>query len=380
VLLTIRQPSEDASPDQQRLDDGPPGDPGLISASPLLPLPQTPTTPAPDADDEPQMVNSPTNTVTEFFVVRDRGAAPVDPGNSLTDADFEAGPLPQRSYWPASLDIGDNQPPEFEDLQDQTINAGETLELLLKPIDPDGGLPGMFEGSLPDGARLDDNFDGTKTLIWRPLQPDVGILEFTITAVDPVEPLLRSERIVRIKTVLPADVSGIENLPPVVNQVRPHTVRVNDPVVIPIKGADPNGTIPELTLENAPAGSSFVEHYREPAIHILKFTPRETGLITISVTATDADDPTLTDSRDILINVRPESDFIREGSRLRQLANARDILFGFAALNGFYQRADGALYADIGGEEFNIVSTENSLKWDLTNPLPGHFQWASTGT
>jgi len=66
----------------------------------------------------------------------------------------------------------------------------------------------------------------------------------------------------------------------------------------------------------------------------------------------------------------------RPGARLRELAATRDLLIGYAALLKFYEQPDGAVYADIAAEEFNLVTTENSLKWDRLNPLPGMFRWA----
>lgn len=352
-------------------------EPGNAIDPSLEPLPSPPLTAAPDADDEPRRVTTPTTTVTRFFLVQDPAVDIKDPADQLTNADFEAGPLPARTYWPAGLDIGDNQPPYFAGLDDQQVYAGETLDVVLRPVDPDGGLPGMFPNALPVGARYIDNLNGTRTLRWRPLQPDVGILEFTITAVDPEEPGLRTERTIRIKVDMPSDPSGIVNLPPGINMVRPHTVRVNDPVVIEIKGTDPNGTVPKLEIPNQPPGATLVPHYRYPGISVLQFRPQAAGTLELEVIATDVDAPYDTAHKTISIDVRPADDFLRDGSRLRQLASQRDLLFGFAALQNFYHRPDGALYADIGAQEFNFVSSENSLKWDLINPLPGRFQWAS---
>lgn len=342
-------------------------------------LPQPPLTPAPDNSSEPQRINDPVSTVTEFFLVRDPPGdyEDVDP-TALTDEDFAAGPLPPVFFTPESVDPASNQAPRFVDLEDQVVLAGNTMELLLKPVDPDGGFAGMFPGTLPVGSNYIDNLDGTRTLRWRPLQPDVGITEFTITAVDPVVPMYRTERTIRIKVELPADTSTIVNLPPTINGVRPHTVRVNDPVVIEIKGADANGTIPDLEVSNLPAGATFIEHYNEPAIRVLRFIPQATGEITIDVTARDEIDPELTGQRTITIDVLADAEFIRPGSRLRSLATPRDFLIGYASLQRYYHRPDGAIYADIAAEEFNFVTTENTLKWSLINPVPGSYRWAGT--
>ncbi len=342
----------------------------------LSPLPNPPLTAAPADDSEPIRALGPLSTVSEFFLVRNPTRILEDTYGTLTDADFDAGPLPAVISTPAHVDPTTNSAPYFDNLTDVEVFAGEELHVRFRPLDADGGIPGLFPAAIPAGARYDDNFDGTRSLIWRPLQPHIGIREFTITATDPVEPFYRTERTIRIKVKPPADPSDIINLPPVVNQIREHTLRVNDPVVVYIKVDDPNGTIPSLEILNQPAGATLVPHYAFPRISILRFVPRVTGAVSLNLLARDADDPTLTSSRVVTFEVLDEADFIRPGARLRELAAARDLLIGYASLLGFYERPDGAVYADIAAEEFNFVSTENSLKWDLLNPLPGQYQWA----
>ena len=314
----------------------------------------------------------------EFFVVQ-------DPDRDLDDPDDEISE--ERSSWPGHCrqscrprrdwTPAVNAAPAFVDLTDQTIEAGQELALLLQPVDPDGGIPGMFPGAIPPGARYVDNLDGTRTLLWRPLQPDVGIREFTITAIDAEEPAYRVARTVRIKVILPADLSSIENLPPAVNRVRQHTVRVDDPVVMEIKGTDPNGTAPVLTIENQPAGARFTPHYKDAGVYVLSFVPTSPGMLSFTINATDAIDSRLDATREIVVDVLPAADFERAGERLRTLAVPHGLLLGYASLQGFYTRPDGALYGDIAGEEFDFVTTENDLKWSLVNPLPGKYRWAS---
>ena len=81
--------------------------------------------------------------------------------------------------------LGDaNQPPFFSDLSDQTLNVDEPWELRLQPVDVDGGAAGILVSTLPPGAELADNGDGTRSLKWTPLFSDVGTYELTITAFD----------------------------------------------------------------------------------------------------------------------------------------------------------------------------------------------------
>ncbi|MBX2839791.1 MAG: endo-1,4-beta-xylanase [Gammaproteobacteria bacterium] len=354
-------------------------DSGFGSAEPLAPLPDPPLTQSPDQSNEPEPVVGAVSTITSYFLVRDpSGTVPEDTFGEITDTDFAQGPLPPVIFTPDHVDPTTNAAPYFDALEDQQLFAGETLQLLLRPLDPDGGIPGMFPESIPEGASYIDNFNGTRTLIWQPLQPDVGILEFTITAVDPVEPLYRTQRTVRIKVDLPADQSGIPNIAPTVNAVRTHTVRVGDPVVVELKGEDRNGTIPSLSVTNTPSGSTFEPHYNEEKISVLRFIPETTETITLNVVATDAVNPALTGTGTVTLEVLPRSSFERAGLRLRNIAGSRDLRIGFASLQEYYYRPDGALYSEIAEDEFNMVTTENTLKWDYLNPVPGYWRWAAT--
>lgn len=344
----------------------------------LAPLPEPPLTPAPTASSEPVVAEPFISTPSDYIVVRDQEAIPIDTADELTDADFEQGLLPAVISVPTGLDTSGNEPPYFVDIDNAEVFAGQDLAVLFDPDDADGGLPGMFPHSLPEGVSFNDNFDGTKTLRWRPLEPDIGVHEVTITATDPEVPLYRSSQTIRIRVNLPSDLSTIRNLPPAIDRIKEHTVRVNDPVVAYIKVTDPNGTIPELEILNPPAGYTLTPHYLEEAISILHFIPDAPGTISLDLRAIDAVDPSLTGSQTVTFQVLPASDFIRPGARLRELADARDMLVGYAVLQSYYERPDGAIYADIAGEEFNIVSTENSMKFDFINPLPGKFRWAAT--
>ena len=375
-------PSPGPSPGPSPEPDDAPGDgPGTATgadAGPLGPLPFPPLTPPPGASSEPVLETDPVSALGSVFLVRDPQGRIVDtdaPG--VTDADFEAGPLPAVVTVLNGADVTGNTPPDFAGLDDVEAFAGELVEVLLRPVDPDGGLAGMYPERLPAGSEYRDNLDGTRTLRWRPLQPDVGIEEFTMVAVDPVEPALRTARTVRIRVRLPADQSGIPNLPPGINRVRDHVARVGDPVVVRLKGTDPNGTTPELGVENPPPGATFVAHPTEPGMRVLRFVPSVPGTLVLRVVATDVENRSLVARTTVTIDVREPEAFERPGERLRDLAPAAGVRMGYAALQGFYHRPDGALYADVAAAEYDFVTTENQLKPDLVNPLPGVYRFAA---
>ncbi len=336
-------------------------------------------TAGPGADDQPIAEAPAFNTASGFVVVREPGPRlPVEATVEYTDADFDAGLPAIVLQVPDGFDTTTNLPPNFDNLQNVSVMAGELVEVVYRPVDPEGELPGMFPEELLQGSSFDDNFDGTKTFRWRPLQMDVGINAFTVTALDPANDSYRASQTIFIKVELPDDPSTIPNVAPMLDEFRPHTVRVNDPVVIELKGIDLNGDTPILEIPDLPVGGSFNQHPRFAEIYVLKFVPTTTGTLTIDVVARDSIDSALTAEESISISVLAASAFTTTGQPLRALAEVRDLRIGFAALQSFYHRPDGAIYADIAEREFNFVTPENSMKMDQINPEPGRFQFAAT--
>ena len=58
------------------------------------------------------------------------------------------------------------------------------VEIVYLPQDLDGLRPGMFPEKLPQGASFDDNFNGSRTFRWQPLQADVGMTRYAVTVID----------------------------------------------------------------------------------------------------------------------------------------------------------------------------------------------------
>lgn len=335
---------------------------------------------APQPGNEPVAELAEFNTATTFTVLREPGPRlPVEaPIEQFTDADFENGLPAAIIQVPADVDTAVNQPPFFANLANIDVVAGEELEVVYLPQDPEGVLPGMFPEKLPQGASFPDNFNGSKTFRWQPLQMDVGITRFTVTAVDPANKLYRVSQPILIRVTVPDDPSTIPNVAPMLDTLREHTVRINDPVVIELKGIDLNGDVPTLEIPQLPAGATFNRDPRFEEIYVLKFVPTVAGEFLINVVARDSIDTSLTKTDTVSITVLERDAFERPGQALRTLAAQRNVKIGFAALQSFYHRPDGGIYADTAAREFNIVTPENSMKMDYINPEPGRYQFAAT--
>ena len=204
------QPVNDP-PQQPAPEPAPESDPGAEADPPADPAP---------ADDE--------SALPEYTLYFDD----VDP--SLLPLTLQ--PLEPTFSIPAGVS-GDNEPPYFTDLQDTIVYAGQELNLVLAPKDSSGRVPGLFTSALPPASEYIDNFNGTRTIRWRPLQPDVGVTTVTVTAVDPDVPLLRTHQSIRIQVLMPDDASTIPNYPPTINGIQESIVRAGDTVIMHIRSS-----------------------------------------------------------------------------------------------------------------------------------------------
>lgn len=359
------------------------GDPGSDDETPvvLAPLPNPPLTEGPSEDDEPVPFDAVFHTITQFQALRDTGPRPeTEVVVEFTESEFDAGlPEPQLTV-PNEVDPATNAPPFFEDLENVRIEAGQMLALRFVPRDPDGGLPGMFPGRIPEGATFDDNLDGTRTLNWQPLQGDIGITSFTAVAIDTEVSTYRSAQSVLIAVDEPSNPADVPNVAPGIRPVSSYTVRVGDPVSIFLVGIDRNGTVPDIELLDPPSGAILTPDARTPEWQILQVIPETAGTLILDVQTRDADDPMLTGLDQITLEVLEADAFERPGERLRNAVAGSSLLFGSAISPVFYVQADGGIYESIAGSEFGLLSPESSMKWSAINPLPGKFEWADMDT
>jgi endo-1,4-beta-xylanase len=68
------------------------------------------------------------------------------------------------------------------------------------------------------------------------------------------------------------------------------------------------------------------------------------------------------------------------GQRLRTLAAADGVLFGYASVNNFDTMADSAIYRQTAIEEFNVLTPENALKFDAVHPQQTTFTFGAADT
>jgi endo-1,4-beta-xylanase len=270
-----------------------------------------------------------------------------------------------------------NRAPFVPGIEDQFIEAGPLWEFVVAPTDPDGDTPGLLITGLPVGMQSVDNFDGTRSLLWSPLQPDVGVYSLRILVIDAMDSNVTTEHTVTLEVRLPDDLSLIPNHPPTIDAIDDYVVSQGDSFTLRVKAVDANGTVPNLTLETELAGATFEEHPNEPRMRLLRWTLPEdfTGIQTFDFRAEDADDASMVATATARLEVRDASAFELPGERLRTLAAARGLELGYASLVEISEQPDAAVYERIAGAEFTMVTAENSMKWGYINPEPGRWRY-----
>ncbi len=282
-------------------------------------------------------------------------------------------PISERLELPES----GNRAPFVPGIEDQFIVAGPLWEFVVAPIDPDGETPGLLITGLPEGMQSVDNFDGTRSLLWSPLQPDVGVYSIRILVIDAIDSSVTTEHTITIEVRLPEDLTLIPNHPPTIDAIDDYVVSQGDSFTLRVKAVDANGTVPSLTLETELAGATFEEHPNEPRMRLLRWTLPDdfTGIQTFDFRAEDADDPSMVATATAHLEVRDASAFVLPGERLRTLADAHGLELGYASLVEISEQPDAAVYERIAGAEFNMVTAENSMKWGYINPEPDRWRY-----
>ncbi|MGQ7843063.1 sialate O-acetylesterase [Granulosicoccus sp. 3-233] len=144
--------------------------------------------------------------------------------------------------------LGDaNQPPFFSDLDDQYLSVGEDWELVLRPVDIDGGAAGILISSPPEGVQFVDNRNGSRSLKWRPTVDDIGSHDITITAFDLQDTDLRTSQSIRLI------VSGDE--PPT---AAPFSLSIAPAAHELVEGSDTGVSVP-LTLNRDPGFEQAID-------------------------------------------------------------------------------------------------------------------------
>lgn len=192
----------------------------------------------------------------------------------------------------------ENSPPVFASLDDVNASVGELLELLVIPLDPDGGVPGVYIENAPAESTFDDNFNGTRTFRWRPSV--AGTVELTFVANNPNDPSITTS-----KTIVITISGESDNQPPFIDMLADASVAVGQTLSVRVTPIDPEGIVPGVYIENPPANSTFDDN--NDGTRTFSWTPMvgDVGMVAINFVATDAEDFDLSTVQTLIVTVTP---------------------------------------------------------------------------
>ncbi|PWB68849.1 hypothetical protein C3F09_10930, partial [candidate division GN15 bacterium] len=184
-----------------------------------------------------------------------------------------------------------NQAPVLAAIGPRSTTEAVRLTFTISATDPDGTIPSFSTSTLPTGASLLDNLNGTATFDWTPTYIQSGSYNIVFRATDGA---LTDTEIVAI-TVVDAG-----NQPPVLANIGPRSVFENRILNIAVSASDPDATVPVLSTSALPSGAVFVDNH--DGTGALTWTPSFTQAASYVVTFR-ASDGTLVDSETVVITV-----------------------------------------------------------------------------
>ncbi len=177
-----------------------------------------------------------------------------------------------------------NLPPEITSIGNQTVDEGQSLQLILIASDPDGDNLTYSATGVPEGAEFDP---ATQTFNWIPNYNRAGSYTVTFRVSDGSLTVSR-DVVITVKQV---------NLLPEMVSIGNQTVNEGQSLQFTVSAADPDGNILTYSATGVPEGASF-----DPTTQTFSWTPNynQAGTFTVNFQVSDG---SLTVSQDVLINV-----------------------------------------------------------------------------
>jgi hypothetical protein len=243
-------------------------------------------------------ITGPTWNLNRFYSTTTSDPTPTTAPTPAPAPELAPEPTPEPAPEPEST----NLVPVLPDIPDQTVRTGDTLNLLVIPQDPEGFAPNLYLLQAPDGVLFNDNRDGSRTLTWQPSELDAGQYDVIVVAQDALDNSLTTERLIRIDVVNSVP-STTSNSTPVIDVIDAATTTIGQQIDVLVNPTDPDGIVPSVYLENAPADALFVDNLN--GTRTLRWTPgpESIGIHEIRAVAQDGIDPTLTTTRTFTITV-----------------------------------------------------------------------------
>jgi PKD repeat protein len=146
---------------------------------------------------------------------------------------------------------GANRPPVLDPIGYKMVNEGSSLQFRVHATDPDGSTPQLYTSQpLPDNAAFVDSGNGAGSFTFAPDYTQSGIYEITFYATD--GDLEDNEQVL-------VQVVEAGNQAPVMDPIGPQSLVEGDTLIFLVNAIDPDGNIPELTVDSLPIGAFFTD-------------------------------------------------------------------------------------------------------------------------
>ncbi|MGH8015390.1 MAG: putative Ig domain-containing protein, partial [Candidatus Zixiibacteriota bacterium] len=216
-----------------------------------------------------------------------------------------------------------NLPPVLATIGNRSVNENSNLNFNISANDPDGTIPTFTSSTLPTGATLTNNGNGTATFNWTPNFTQSGVYNVTFRATDGA---LVDTEIVQIT------VNNV-NQPPVLATIGNRNTTEGVNLNFNVSASDPDGPIPVLTTSVRPNGATFVDNGNGTGT--FNWTPlfNQAGVYNVTFYATDAASEvdsevvaiTVTDGGNQVVTLNPIGNkSVNEGTLLSFIITATD--------------------------------------------------------
>ncbi|MCP4706322.1 MAG: hypothetical protein GY865_17125, partial [candidate division Zixibacteria bacterium] len=181
-----------------------------------------------------------------------------------------------------------NQAPIFNPVPEDTVVEGNSIDLVITSLDPDATTPVLSAENLPENATFTDNGDGTGTINFNPSFVQNGTYYIDIIADD-------GEFIVSITVTVVVYEAG--NQTPVLADIASQQTTEMRVVTFDVLASDLDLDIPILSATDVPGGATFTDNLNGSGTFNWPTDNFDAGTYDVTITATDALDPLLFDTK-----------------------------------------------------------------------------------
>lgn len=200
-----------------------------------------------------------------------------------------------RSFAITVIAANANLPPILAPINDQTINEGATLSLMVAATDGNGDAITLAATGLPAGATFTDKQNGAGDLLWPTNFDSAGVYTITVTAQD-VHGATDTQRFQLTVTNV--------NRKPSITVTGNQSVVEGGTLTVKITATDPDGDKITLKATNVPNTATFTDHKNGTATFTWPTTVGDAGSYQIILTAIDA--PNAMVALDLMLTVNPK--------------------------------------------------------------------------